>query len=274
MNFNELQVNTSAFDLWTILKLPEAALDCNKKKAKLFTSRFLCCLQVEEIAQLRSSLQEAEWELQCDVRVQWRRQRVTDCLPVCLFQWSVKLRFWVESKVELMESCKLLCKEGMLISCRLVWVMKMMVWHFCERDVHRVVIINSTHCHVTFQLLSLRFSLLNTNLERREMISQTAMDLMRTPSSVRVWANFGSLIPCWLCYLLLSHRSFSSLDHNLFISHHNFSSVFRFSAVFRLLSCAFMALWRSKSLDFCIEALVTAIHIYLKFLANTWRQLI
>jgi len=33
-------------------------------------------------------------------------------LPVCLFQWSVKLRFWVESKVELMESCKLLCKRN------------------------------------------------------------------------------------------------------------------------------------------------------------------
>ncbi len=114
------------------------------------------------------------------------------------------------------------------ISCRLVWVMTMMVWHFCERDVHKVVIINCTHCHVTFQLLSLRFSLLNTNLERREMMSQTAMDLMCTmPSSVRVWANFGFLIPCWLCHLLLSHRSFSSLDHNLFISHHNFSSVFR-----------------------------------------------
>jgi hypothetical protein len=70
MNFIELQVKTNAFDLSIILKLSEAALDCNKKKARLFTSRFLCCLQVEEIAQLRPSGQEAESELQCDVRVQ------------------------------------------------------------------------------------------------------------------------------------------------------------------------------------------------------------
>jgi hypothetical protein len=38
----------------------------------------LCCLQVEEIAQLRSSLRRAEWELQYNVSVSMKKTTTCD----------------------------------------------------------------------------------------------------------------------------------------------------------------------------------------------------